>query len=39
MNMLLLVVPRYGAYMMTATGMMMLFTNLVHFFLLSLNKN
>jgi len=25
----MLVVPRYGAYMMTATGMMMLFTNLV----------
>jgi hypothetical protein len=29
MNMLLLVVPRYGAYMMIATGTMMLFTNLV----------
>ena len=29
MNMLLLVVPRYGAYMMTVTGTIMLFTNLV----------
>jgi len=29
MNMMLLVVPRYGAYLMTATGLMMLFVNLV----------
>jgi hypothetical protein len=31
MNLLLLIVPRYGAYLMIATGSMMLFTNLVNF--------
>ena len=34
MNLLLVVVPRYGAYMMTSTGIMMLFSNFVFFWLL-----
>lgn len=34
MNLLLVVVPRYGAYMMTLTGALMLTTNLLYYILL-----
>ena len=34
MNLLLVIVPRYGAYAMAATGAMMLFADLVYFWLL-----
>ncbi len=34
MNLLLVIVPRYGAYMMTATGSMMVFSDLVYWYLL-----
>ncbi len=34
MNLLLVIVPRYGAYMMTATGSMMVFSALVYWWLL-----
>ena len=34
MNMLLVIVPRYGAYLMTSTGLMMLFSNLVYYWML-----
>ena len=37
MNILLVVVPRYGAYLMTATGAMMLFSNFVYYWLLPSN--
>ena len=34
MNILLVVVPRYGAYLMTATGGMMVFSTLIYYWLL-----
>lgn len=34
MNMLLVIVPRYGAYLMTATGGMMMFSDFVYWWLL-----
>jgi dual oxidase maturation factor 1 len=34
MNILLVVVPRYGAYMMTSTGVMMLLANAIYYWLL-----
>eukprot|EP00095_Tigriopus_kingsejongensis_P001024 maker-scaffold587_size153100-snap-gene-0.22 protein:Tk01024 transcript:maker-scaffold587_size153100-snap-gene-0.22-mRNA-1 annotation:"moladietz" len=34
MNILLVVVPRYGAYMMTMTGFMMIFSTLIYYWLL-----
>lgn len=34
MNLLLVIVPRYGAYMMTATGAMMVFSDFVYWYLL-----
>ena len=34
MNLLLVVVPRYGAYLMMSTGIMMLFSNFLYYWLL-----
>jgi dual oxidase maturation factor 1 len=34
MNMMMLVVPRYGAYLMSLTGVMMMFCNAIYYWLL-----
>ena len=34
MNMMMVIVPRYGAYLMSCTGAMMLFSDFLYFWLL-----